>query len=499
MNASWAEMLAFALYLILVLAVGVVFFVKGQKNQGGDKDYFLGGRNMNGWVAALSAGASDMSAWVLMGLPGSIYLYGMGQVWISVGLFIGTVCAWMFVAPGLRRFSIKADDAITIPQYLTRRFKATSPALQIISAVIFIVAYCVYAASSIVACGDLFNTIFGMDKTVAMVGATCVILVYTFLGGFDAVCWTDFFQGMLMLAALMITPIVALAAMNAADFAPLAAVVTPDNYYNVLSSGKFDWASISDILSGLGWGLGYFGMPHILVRYMSIKSEAEMRKSRKVGICWTGIILLMATVVALVGHQFLGAYLEAGSQSMIFVTMVRRLFPAFIAGLLLSAILAASMSTADSQLLLSSSAFASDVYKPVIRKNASDKEMLWAGRAIVTVIAVVALLIAMNPNCAGIMALVECAWAAFGAAFGPAIILSLYWKRFTYKGAVAGIVVGFLVDAVWYAFLSTSTGLYEIIPGFIASMIAAVVVSLVDEKPSAEVEALFEEGKKLTD
>ena len=499
MNVNFAEVLAFALYLVLVLAVGVVFFLKGRKNQGGDKDYFLGGRQMNGWVAALSAGASDMSAWVLMGLPGSIYLYGMGQVWISVGLLIGTILAWCFVAPGLRRFSIKADDAITIPQYLTRRFKVNNPALQIVSAVIFIVAYCVYAASSIVACGDLFNTIFGLDKTVAMIGATVVILVYTFLGGFNAVCWTDFFQGMLMLAALMATPIVAVFAMNAADFAPMAAVSTPENYYNLLSSGKLDWASVSDILSGLGWGLGYFGMPHILVRYMSIKSEKEMKKSRVIGITWTAIILAMASVVALVGHQFVGTYLAEGSQSMIFVVMVRQLFPAFIAGLLLSAILAASMSTADSQLLLSTSAFTSDVYKPVFRKNASNKEILWAGRIMVAVIAVVALIIAMSPGCAGIMALVECAWAAFGASFGPVILLSLYWKRFTYKGALAGIIVGFGVDALWYAFLSGPTGLYEIIPGFICGAIAAIVVSLLDKEPSEEVKALFEEGKKLTD
>ena len=499
MNVNFAEVLAFALYLVLVLAVGVVFFLKGRKNQGGDKDYFLGGRQMNGWVAALSAGASDMSAWVLMGLPGSIYLYGMGQVWISVGLLIGTILAWCFVAPGLRRFSIKADDAITIPQYLTRRFKVNNPALQIVSAVIFIVAYCVYAASSIVACGDLFNTIFGLDKMVAMIGATVVILVYTFLGGFNAVCWTDFFQGMLMLAALMATPIVAVFAMNAADFAPMAAVSTPENYYNLLSSGKLDWASVSDILSGLGWGLGYFGMPHILVRYMSIKSEKEMKKSRVIGITWTAIILAMASVVALVGHQFVGTYLAEGSQSMIFVVMVRQLFPAFIAGLLLSAILAASMSTADSQLLLSTSAFTSDVYKPVFRKNASNKEILWAGRIMVAVIAVVALIIAMSPGCAGIMALVECAWAAFGASFGPVILLSLYWKRFTYKGALAGIIVGFGVDALWYAFLSGPTGLYEIIPGFICGAIAAIVVSLLDKEPSEEVKALFEEGKKLTD
>lgn len=499
MGNNFAEILAFVLYIGLVLAVGIVFFVKGRKSQGGDKDYFLGGRQMNGWVAALSAGASDMSAWVLMGLPGSIYLYGMGQVWISVGLLIGTILAWTFVAPGLRRFSIKADDAITIPQYLTRRFKVQNPALQIISAIIFIVAYCVYAASSIVACGDLFNTIFGLDKTVAMVGATIIILLYTFLGGFNAVCWTDFFQGMLMLAALMLTPIVAVGVMNVADFAPMAQVVTPENYYNILSSGKFDWESISDILSGLGWGLGYFGMPHILVRYMSIKSEKEMKKSRVIGITWTAIILTMASVVALVGHQFVGTYLADGSQSMIFVVMVRQLFPAFIAGLLLSAILAASMSTADSQLLLSTSAFTSDVYKPIFRKKASDKEILWAGRIMVAVIAVIALVIAMSPNCKGIMALVECAWAAFGASFGPVILLSLYWKRFTYKGALAGIVVGFLVDALWYAFLSTSTGLYEIIPGFICGAIAAIVVSLIDKEPSDEVKQLFEEGKKLTD
>lgn len=499
MTTRVEEVIAFVCYLVLVLAVGVYFFWKGRNKQGGDKDYFLGGRNMNGWVAALSAGASDMSAWVLMGLPGSIYLYGMGQVWISVGLLIGTICAWIFVAPKLRRYSIKADDSITIPQFLTNRFRSKNPALQIICAVIFIVVYCVYAASSIVACGDLFNTVLGVDKMIAMVGATVVILLYTFLGGFNAVCWTDFFQGMLMLGALMAAPIVAVFAMNAADFVPLAEVVTGENYYNVLSSGSFDWASVSDILSGLGWGLGYFGMPHILIRYMSIKSEKEMSKSRVIGIGWITVILVMASVVGIVGHQYLGTYLPEGSQSLVFITMVRNVFPALIAGILLSAILAASMSTADSQLLASSSAFASDVYKPVFRKKASDKEMLWAGRIVVCVISIVALCIAISPDCKGIMALVECAWAAFGAAFGPTIILSLYWKRFTYKGAIAGIVVGFAVDALWYAFLSGTTGLYEIIPGFIASMIAAVTVSLLDKAPSKEITDMFEAAKEPTE
>lgn len=504
MNGSITEMIAFCVYLILVLAIGVFFFVKGQKDKG-DKAYFLGGRNMNGFVAALSAGASDMSAWVLMGLPGSIYLWGMGQVWISVGLLIGTICAWVFIAPKLRRFSVAANDAITIPQFLTNRFKSSNPALQAVCAVIFIVVYCIYSASSIYACGSLFNKMFGWNPLYAMIGATIIILIYTFLGGFNAVCWTDFFQGLLMLAALMAAPIVALAVMNTADFKPLAEVVTPENYYNVLSSGKFNWDSIKDILSGLGWGLGYMGMPHILVRYMSIKSEKEMKKSQIIGCFWTALILGMASVVALVAHQYLGTSLGADDRSFVFITMVRNLFPALLSGVLLSAILAASMSTADSQLLASSSAFASDFYKPLIRKNAGDSEMLWVGRGVVGLISIVALIIAINPKCAGIMALVECAWAAFGAAFGPTVILALYWKRFTYKGAIAGIIAGFVMDAFWYCCFSGSveglciynTGLYEIIPGFIFSMIVAVVVSLVDKKPSAAVVDIFEEAKKV--
>ena len=497
------EMIAFLVYLVLVLAIGVYFFIKGRA-QTGDKSYFLGGREMNGWVAALSAGASDMSAWVLMGLPGSIYLWGMGQVWISVGLLCGTLLAWIFIAPRLRRYSIIADDAITIPQFLTKRFKSDHPALQIVCAVIFIVVYCIYSASSIYACGGLFNKVFGIPNWIAMIGATVIILLYTFLGGFNAVCWTDFFQGLLMLAALMVAPIVALLAMSKPDFTPVAEVVTDENYYNLLSSGKFDWKSISDILSGFGWGLGYFGMPHILVRYMSISSEKEMRKSRIIGSFWTFLILAMASIVALVAHQYLGSSLPADDRSFVFITMVRALFPALVAGILLSAILAASMSTADSQLLASSSAFASDLYKPVLHKEAGDAEMLWVGRAIVAVVAIVALIIASNPGCAGIMALVECAWAGFGSAFGPAIILSLYWKRFTYKGAVAGIISGFVADAVWYMFFSGSvesltkinTGLYEIIPGFIISLVVAVVVSLMDKEPSKEIEEMFEKAKK---
>ncbi len=505
------ELVAMLLYFIVVVGVGLYFFFKDKNKGAGEKDYFLGGRNMNGWVSALSAGASDMSAWVLMGLPGAIYAYGLGQVWISVGLLIGTICAWIFVAPPLRRYSIVANDSITIPQFLTNRFLTERKGIMFFSALVFMVTYCIYAASSIYACGKLFNAVLGMDPRIAMIIATVVIVVYTFLGGYNAVCWTDFFQGLLMLGALMLAPIVAVIMIEVPSYTPPAGEI-PANYYNLLSSGSFNWKSIAEIISGLGWGLGYFGMPHILVRYISVKSEKEMRKSQIIGCGWIFIILAMASVVGIVGRKFLGDTLIAEKQTdMVFVEMVRTVCEwcgshlgmitlfVFLAGILLSAILAASMSTADSQLLASSSAFASDMYKPLVRKNAGDREMLWAGRIIVIIIAVAAFIIASSPSCGGIMALVSCAWAAFGSAFGPAILLSLYWKRLTYNGVLAGIIVGFVVDAVWYIWLSSSTGIYEIIPGFLCSLIAVAAVSLCSKKPDDKVLEVFEKSRHPID
>ena len=505
------ELAALLCYFVLVLYIGIHFFLKDRKSGGSEKAYFLGGRKMNGWVSALSAGASDMSAWVLMGLPGSIYLYGVGQVWIAVGLLIGTFTAWLTVAPVLRRYSIVAGDAITIPQFLTRRFCTERKGILVISAIVFVLTYCVYTASSLYACGTLFNTVLGMDPDKAMIIASAVIVLYTFLGGFNAVCWTDFFQGLLMLGALMLIPVLAVVMMNGSAFIP-PPLDLPEHYYNVLSSGKADWKSISDILSGLGWGLGYFGMPHILIRYFSVKSEKEMRKSQIIGCTWFLLILIATSAVGLVGRRFLGNSLTAGkdAHTLVFINMVRTIFnwigtnigllglAVFCAGILLSAILAASMSTADSQLLTSASAFASDLYKPLFRKNASDREMLWAGRLIVLVIATTAFLIASSPSCKGLMKLVSCAWAAFGSAFGPVMLLALFWKRLTYFGALAGIICGFLVDALWYIWLS-STLIYEIIPGFIAGLLAAWIISLIGKKPSDKVLDLFEKSRKKQD
>lgn len=480
------ESIVFVVYLAFMLGIGVYFFVKSK--DGGEKDYFLGGRQMGPWVSALSAGASDMSAWVLMGLPASIYAFGIGQAWVAIGLAIGYAVSWTVEAPRLRRFTIVADDAITVPQYLTNRFVSKSKALQIICAIIFLVAYTIYAASSMKACGTLFHTVIGIDATLAMYLAAAIIVGYTFLGGFSAVCWTDFFQGMLMLAALLIAPIFALIVIKGGGAAESVADL-PANYWNLFSSWK-------DIVSGLGWGLGYFGMPHIIVRFMSVRSDKDLKKSAKIGITWNVLIVIFSVAAGCIGHLLLG---EISDSSTVFIQMVRMLFPALISGVLLSAILAASMSTADSQLLASASAFASDVYKPVLRKGkAGDKEMLWAGRFVVLAISVIAVLIASNPNSGTIMGLVENAWGLFGAAFGPAIMLSLFWKRFNFEGAIAGIVTGAVVDVLWLLCLS-STGIYEIIPGTIAGLIAAIIVSRCTKAPSEEVEKLFDKAVSYTE
>ena len=481
-----AEVLVFLVYLVFMVGIGVYFFLRSK--DGGEKGYFLGGRQMGPWVSALSAGASDMSAWVLMGLPASIYAAGLGQTWIAIGLAIGYTVSWLVEAPRLRKYSIAAKDSITIPQYLTNRFLSSSRALQIICAVIFLVAYTIYAASSIKACGTLFNTVIGIDATVAMYIAAIIIICYTFLGGFSAVCWTDFFQGLLMLGALLIAPIFALAIIKSEGGAVTMGQL-PENYWKLFTNWK-------DVLSGLGWGLGYFGMPHIIIRFMSLRSDKDLKKSAKIGITWTLLILTFSVAAGIIGHIFLG---QIEDSSVVFITMVRKIFPALISGLLLSAILAAAMSTADSQLLASASAFASDVYKPVIRKdNATDKEMLWAGRYVVLAISVIAVMIASNPASGTIMGLVENAWGVFGAAFGPVIMLSLFWRRLNFSGAVAGILAGAGVDILWLVFLK-DFGLYEIIPGFIAGLLAAVVVSLATKAPSKEVTDIFDQVASKND
>ncbi len=476
---SSLEPVVFALYLLFMLGIGIYFFIRDRN--GGEKTYFLGDRKMGAWVSALSAGASDMSAWVLMGLPTAVYLKGMGQVWIAVGLALGYALSWIFQAPRLRKFSVTFGDSITIPQFLSNRFLAKSHVLQIICATVFLVAYTIYAASSVKACGTLFNRITGMDSANAMYLAAAVIVGYTFLGGFSAVCWTDFFQGLLVLGAMFLAPLCAYFALEP---------VAPSQALTPLWENAFQWQTV---VSGLAWGLGYFGMPHIIIRFMSIKSQKELRKSSVIGISWTVLIVFFAALIGIIGRHVIPYDANVAGKELVFIEMVRKIFPALISGVLLSAVLAASMSTADSQLLAASSAFSCDVYKPLIRQGkANDAELLWVGRFLVLVIALLALIIAMDPRAGTIMGLVENAWGVFGAAFGPAIMLALFWKRFNLAGAIAGILAGALVDVLWIVLLKSSTGVYELLPGFVSGLIAAVAVAFCTKKPSQEVLDLYQ-------
>lgn len=491
------EVLAFVLYFVCVLGIGIYFFFRTRREGENEKQYFLGGRQMGPWVTALSAQASDMSAWLLMGLPGSVLAFGLGKAWIGIGLAIGTALNWIFVAKRLRKFSKASGDSITLPEYLQKRFLAEKPILSIIAAVVFLVSFTIYVASGFVAGTTVFVSLVpGLSRSTAMLIFAAVILLYTFLGGFKAVSWTDFFQGTLMFIALLAVPIVCV----------LTEDLNPDAvntvYTNLTDGTEYAFvanvfnASWQDIVSGLAWGLGYFGMPHILVRFMAIRKPSEIKKSATIAIIWVTISLAASLIIAYLGRMVVaGELLPDGQQATVFIHMARRYFPPFLSGILLAAIIAASMSTADSQLLVASSSFTNDIYHPLIRKNASDKELLWVGRGVVAVVAIIAYFLASakGSGAQAIMDLVENAWGLFGAAFGPVVLLSVFWKRFNYAGAIAGIVGGALVDILWYNLLS-STGVYELFPAFIAGLLCAVVVTLVTKEPSEEVVAIFDKA-----
>ncbi|MGN0550934.1 MAG: sodium/proline symporter PutP [Acutalibacteraceae bacterium] len=500
-------LIAFAVYLAVMLIIGFIYFRKTKSSE----DYILGGRSLNGWTAALSAQASDMSGWLLMGLPGAIYVAGTGEIWIAVGLLIGTVLNWFLVASRLRKYTIKAGNSLTLPSFFENRFRDRTRILKIVSSIFIAVFFLVYTASAFKAGAVLFNNVFNVDYTVALAIGALVILIYTFFGGFMAVCVTDFIQGLLMLAALMAVPIAAFAIMGGADSitAGLAAngVADVNGYLNPLLTSTGEPVTAVSIISNLGWALGYFGMPHILVRFMAIKSTDEVKKSRVIAIIWVIISLAAACFVGVIGKAFVGGALQDAQAENVFISMIIELFQnhwelPFIGGILLCGILAAVMSTADSQLLVTASSVSEDLYKGAINKKASEKSTLLISRITVAVVAVIAFIIALDQN-SSVMGLVSNAWAGFGATFGPVILLSLFWKRSNLPGAVAGMICGGGLVMLWDYLpiipgadgsltLASATGLYSLVVGFALGLIAMIVVSLLTKKPAKEIVDEFE-------
>lgn len=503
-------LIAFAAYLMMMIVIGAIY---SKKNTSAE-DFFLGGRQLGGFVAALSAQASDMSGWLLMGLPGAIYLVGVGgDGWVALGLLIGTVLNWILISSRLRRYTIRANNSVTLPSYFENRFHDKKRVLMTVSSVTIVIFFLVYCASALAAGGQLFQSIFGVDYKIALTIGAIVILVYTFLGGFFAVCVTDFIQGMLMLVALLAVPIIAVMLMGQNGLtisAGLAANTLPSTTNDFLNIMKYKDGNNNfiNIISGLGWGLGYFGMPHILVRFMAVKSDKELNKSKAVAIVWVALSLFFACFIGVLGRAYLApdALVESGSEQ-VFIEMIKKVFmedikAPFIAGLFLCGILAAIMSTADSQLLVSASSVAEDIYKGLIKKDADTKKVLLVSRITVIVIAILAYIIALNPNNT-IMGLVSNAWAGLGASFGPLVLLSLFWKRTNFQGAVAGIVTGALTVIVWDylpivngATIGSVTGLYSLVVGFTLSVIAIVVISLCTKAPSEEILQEFDDVAK---
>lgn len=517
-------LVAFICYMAGMVIIGAR---TARQNKNTD-DYFLGGRNLGGWVAALSAQASDMSGWLLMALPGSIYAFGAYKAWVAIGLFIGTVLNWMFISGRLRRYTIKAGNAMTVPEYLSNRFRDSKKILMTISAFVIVLFFLVYTASALKAGGMLFVKVFEekIDYHQALIIGTIVILAYTFLGGFLAVCKTDFIQGTLMLVGILSVPVIAVMLMDAGN-------IVPNLIDSGLATSAGDSMSVSEflnifqkdgrpikfveVISDLAWGLGYCGMPHILVRFMAIRDEKELAKSRKVAIVWVLLSLAVACIIGVIARAYLFPEVlstKGAKHEEAFICMIRKVFMddtnlALLGGIFLCGILAAIMSTADSQLLVTSSAVSNDLCKGVFFKKMSEKKVLFIARASVLIIACIAVLIAWNPE-SSIMNLVSDAWAGLGASFGPTILMSLYWKRTNLPGAAAGMLSGAVTVIVWdYLKIIDSDGvkvtlyeyteIYSLLVAFFVSLLFIVVTTLLTKRVSREIEEEFEAVKNKVD
>ena len=491
MNSLNPTLITFLFYIVAMVVIGLMAY-RATTNF---SDYILGGRRLGSFVTALSAGASDMSGWLLMGLPGAIYFAGLSEAWIAIGLIIGAWINWYLVAGRLRVHTEVQNNSLTLPDYFANRFNDNTKILRIASAVIILIFFAIYCASGMVAGARLFESMFDMSYGTALWISAIATISYVFIGGFLAVSWTDTIQAGLMIFALLLTPIVALLTFSDMTEVTMALEAARPQAMNIMGDLSF-----VAIISLLAWGLGYFGQPHILVRFMAADSVKSIPNARRIGMTWMILCLGGAVAAGFVGiayfqqHPELAAVVTANPET-VFMELTKILFNPWVAGIVLAAILAAVMSTLSCQLLVCSSTLTEDFYKTFIRKNASQKELVWIGRLMVLLIAILAIWLAGNPE-SKVLGLVAYAWAGFGAAFGPLIIMSLFWKRMTLSGALAGMVTGAAVVILWKNFFA-STGLYEIVPGFICSMIAIVVFSLMSKAPSKDIEDRFEEADKI--
>jgi sodium/proline symporter len=484
---KYYSLLAIVLYLVILLAIGYHSYRKTKDIS----DYMIGSRNLGPMVTALSAGASDMSGWMLMGLPGAVYATGISSMWIGVGLTIGAYFNYRLLASRFRIYTEVASDSLTIPDYLENRFKDNSKMLRLVSGMIILVFFTLYVSSGIVAGGKLFRDLLGFSYTSGVVVTLAIVVIYTYFGGFLAVTLTDFFQGSLMFVVLVMVPIVAYVNIGVDPGTFVAKVKHIDPALFDILRGT----SLATILGFLAWGLGYFGQPHIIVRFMAIKSAKELKSARRIGIGWMVIGLLGAMASGLIGLvYFTSTNQPLKDPELVFLRLGDILFHPFITGIILSAVLAAIMSTISSQLLVCSSSITKDFYLTFLNKEASEKTQMFIGRLSVLIVAAFAVIFAYVPN-KTILNIVGQAWAGFGSAFGPLILISLYWKRMTKWGALSGMVVGGLTVIIWII-SGLSSYLYEMIPGFALSLIAVIVVSLLTEKPD---ESVIREFKIMED